>query len=349
MLKQVVKKTVMIGAAAMALTACDKGASYSLLADSDSFQQEAVFVPKKIDVLWVIDNSGSMATSQNNLASNFQSFIARFNQSNYDFHMGVVTTDGWEKAFSNSTTAQQKARLRDGLGSNHSGVFVMDKNTANLSTVFSTNIKQGTGGNGDERGLESMRLSLLDPFNVNFRRADAFLAVIIVSDEEDGSSSTSAFESKPNYYPISRYTDFLDDLTGGTASGRNYSVSSIIVQDDACKDQLNSDNFQRTVGSRYAAMSAATQGVTASLCSNFGTSLQLISDSIIQLSSVFKLNREPVVESIVIKVNGSVVPQDATNGWTYDAAKLTITFHGSAVPGANADIRISYDPVSIKE
>ncbi|MNL31456.1 hypothetical protein D3C87_1532450 [compost metagenome] len=189
---------------------------------------------------------------------------------------------------------------------------------------------------------------MLDPFNNNFRRADAFLAVIIVSDEEDDSTSVSQFEVSSKLYPISRYTDFLDGLTNSSAGSRNYSVNSIYIQDAACRDQLNTDGFARTISTRYAAIADASGGVKASLCGNFGTSLQLISDSIIQLSSVFKLNREPIESSIVIKVDGVVVPKDATNGWTYDAATLTITFHGSAVPGANSDIRIAYDPVSIK-
>jgi hypothetical protein len=355
MLKQVVKQTMMIGSAALLLSACGKsGDSYSLLPGSESFQQEAVFVPKKIDILWVMDNSGSMATSQADLASNFQSFIARFNQSNYDFHMAVVTTDGWAKQFNANSTL---ARIRDGAVlqnspkiENHSGVFVMDKATPNLTSVFATNIKQGTLGNGDERAFESMKQSLMDPFNVAFRRSDAFLAVIIVSDEEDFSSSTSTFEDRltANTYSVQSYVDYLDTYTGGTAAGRNYSVSSIYTKDDACKTQLGTDGFARKVSTRLPAISDLTAGVKASLCENFGTSLQLISDSIIQLSSVFKLNREPIPESIVIKVDGATIAQDATNGWTYDAATLTITFHGSAVPGANSDIRIAYDPVSIK-
>lgn len=336
------------------LVGCDKSAdSFSLLSTSVDFQQVATFAPKKIDILWVIDNSGSMATSQSNLATNFASFIYRFNQYNYDFHMGVVTTDGWEKRFNSSST---KARLRDGVGSTHTGVFVMDQNTPNLSQTFVTNVKQGTSGNGDERAFDSFRYSLQDSFNVgkSFRRADAFLAIIIVSDEDDFSYNGSALNdtsvNNSNLFTIASFTSFLDTYTGRTAGQpANYSVSAIAVLDNACKAQLNTDANDRKVAYRYMQMADATGGIKGSLCSDFGNTLQLISDSIIELSTSFQLDRAPNVSTIQIFVDGVSVPQSATNGWTYDATTNSITFHGSAVPAASSHIQVAYDPLTVKE
>jgi len=332
-------------------TGCNKSVDeFSLLADEAAFKQEAVLVAKKIDILWVIDNSGSMETSQNNLASNFNAFINRFETKNYDFRMGVVTTDAWEKRFFGGST---KARLRDGIGGNRSGVYIMTPTTNDLSGVFATNIRQGTAGNGDERSLESFRQGLLEPWNVNFRRPDAFLAVIIVSDEEDFSQTVSGFNESylnPNLLPVSYFKDFLDTYTNRqTGESANYSVNSITVTDAACRTALSTDGFQRKIATRVTDLSTATGGVVGSLCSNFGDTLDVISDSILALSSIFKLSREPVVESIVVKVDGSVVPQSASNGWTYEAASRSIRFNGAAIPSADADIRISFDPVTIKE
>ncbi len=364
MVNKVARKAMTFASAVAMLAGCAKGGgSFSTLAASADFKQEAVYVPKKIDILWVIDNSGSMKTSQENLASNFQSFISRFNQYNFDFHMAVTTTDAWEKQFNANSV---KARLRDGAvlvtaqAATSSSVYIMDKNTPNLSNVFNINIRQGTLGNGDERAFESFKQTLQDPFGANllFHRSDAFLAIIVVSDEEDQSSSEVSFYEgthpttylqNPKLYSVQSYIDYLDTYTGGTASGRNYSVSNISVQDDACRLKLNSDgDTSRKVNVRYNQLSDATAGVKSSLCSDFGNTLQLISDSIIQLSSAFKLTREPIPETIVVTVNGASVPQDATNGWTYDASTMIITFHGSSVPGANASVKINFDPKSIQ-
>ena len=51
--------------------------------------QEAVPI---LDILWVIDDSGSMNRFQTNLASNIGQFVNAFTLSGADYHMAVVTT-----------------------------------------------------------------------------------------------------------------------------------------------------------------------------------------------------------------------------------------------------------------
>src|SRR5690606_10339321 len=48
---------------------------------------------QKVDVLFVVDNSGSMSDEQNSLSTNFGSFLTGANQWNTDYQVGVVTTD----------------------------------------------------------------------------------------------------------------------------------------------------------------------------------------------------------------------------------------------------------------
>jgi hypothetical protein len=70
-------------------------ASYSVLPDGDTFYQNTQSTNTRVDMLWVIDNSGSMATSQQNLANNFPTFIDGFSSRNLDFQVGVVGTDAF--------------------------------------------------------------------------------------------------------------------------------------------------------------------------------------------------------------------------------------------------------------
>ena len=46
----------------------------------------------KVDVLFVIDNSGSMMEEQQSLGANFAAFIARRIAAGVDYHIGVTTT-----------------------------------------------------------------------------------------------------------------------------------------------------------------------------------------------------------------------------------------------------------------
>src|SRR5690606_21598915 len=48
---------------------------------------------KKLDILWVIDDSGSMQDKQNALGFNFDAFIKDFMGTKVDFRMAITTTD----------------------------------------------------------------------------------------------------------------------------------------------------------------------------------------------------------------------------------------------------------------
>lgn len=351
MLNQKIKKSILAMSAVIGLSACDKGAdSFSLLSEEESFKQASNYVPKKMDILWVIDNSGSMQSSQQNLAENFQSFITRFASNNYDFHMAVTTTEAYEAYYTNDNNL---SRLSDGVAT-HSGVRIMSRDTPNLNTVFMSNIAQGVSGNGDERAFSSFEHTLSNPLNSDFRREGAFLAIILVSDEEDNSHTdwTNGWSSyfylsniaDSRIHPVSNYVSFLDNFTNSTSNNRNYSVNTISVLDNACKTSLGSG---RKVGQRYMDLVDATGGAKISLCSDFAETLSIISDSIIELASVFQLNREPVPSSLRVLVDGTEIIESSTDGWSYDASNLTISFHGQAVPPADANIQITFDPVTI--
>lgn len=337
---------------------CSKSAdSFSLLADGSSYKQNANYVPRKVDILWVVDNSGSMQSSQANLAANFNSFIQKFIQTDSDFHMAVTTSDAFLAPYYNDFTM---SRIRDGVTdanlNQHSGVFVMNKNTPNLSNVFLTNITQGIRGSGDERAFSSFEETLKNPWNASFRRADAFLAIIIVSDEDDFSHNdfTTGLQgyyfsedyNDPKMYSIQHYVNFLTNYTAGSSAGKNFSVNAITIFDSACYNQLKGNG--QKLSKRYGELVNATGGQLVSLCSDFSQSLQLLSESIVELSSVFQLNRFPIEETIVVMVNNVVVPKDAINGWTYDAATNSIAFHGTAIPQAGADVKINFDPAGVK-
>src|SRR5690606_12230064 len=50
-------------------------------------------VNKKVDVLLVIDNSGSVGEEQANLAANFGPFIEELEKAGADYRIGITTTD----------------------------------------------------------------------------------------------------------------------------------------------------------------------------------------------------------------------------------------------------------------
>lgn len=329
------------------LVACgEKESSFSILQDSNIFYQNGSNLNSKIDILWVIDNSGSMDSSQQNVANNFNSFISGFITKNLDFKIAVVDTGAWQTQF---TGNQNQSKFRDGAGANHSGVFVITPSTPNIIQTFMTNVLLGTSGTGDERMHSSFKYGLMNPNNAGFVRPDSHLAIINLTDEDDFSSTDSSQNNhnyaNPNLVPISGYVTWLDQLTNSSGATRRYSVSTVSIQDQACVTQLG--NNGRIISQRVNELVDATGGVKVSLCGNFATGLGSIATNILELSTQFFLDREPIPESIEAYVNDVLVPQSATNGWTYNPAALSIVFHGTAIPSQGSKIFVKFDPKSL--
>jgi len=131
----------------------------------------------RTDILWVVDNSDSMAATQDSLAIHFADFLGIAEMLGIDFQMGVVTTD--------DSTLQ-------GL------VPIMTPSTPDLNGVFMDAVTVGTTGAGDGQGLWNGFAALSPPMtdpggpNEGFLREDASLRVIFVSDGADLSQGTVA-------------------------------------------------------------------------------------------------------------------------------------------------------------
>ncbi len=339
---------------------CDHGgSSFSTLPVNQSFSQATVQVNNKVDVLWVVDNSSSMTSLQNNLVKNFNSFISTFQNKGYDFHIAVTSTDAYLAA-TNFNNSSALSRFKDGSPSSHSGIYVLDSTTPNLVSTFVNNASLGQTGSGDERAFQSIKETLNNSLNVGFLRSDAFLAVIILSDEDDFSDTTRPEYSwtnggisdhnysNPNMPSVDSYIQYLDQLTNSSSANRNYNVSAITVKDNACLTSHKATSGSSIIGQRYIDMANKTNGVLGSICdADYGGSLQLIQQKVFELSTQFRLTRAPVVSSIQVKINGQSVISDATNGWTYAADTNSITFHGTSVPAQGASVDVNYDPANI--
>jgi hypothetical protein len=178
-----------------------------------------VTVNRQIDILFLIDDSQSMAPKQQNLADNFPNFINVLNTVKGglpDVHIGITTSDMGASSTDTGigpgvsgctgtgrggklqvlgTTAVSGSYLSDVASQSGSG---RDRNyTGDLATVFST-MATGVGahGCGFEQHLEAIRSALGSDSttgsvatNAGFLRPDAYLAIIIIADEDDCSLS----------------------------------------------------------------------------------------------------------------------------------------------------------------
>lgn len=345
---------VAVALAASTVGCSGKTGSFDMLSESASFNQSSAEVNGKIDVLWVIDNSGSMLTSQQAVAANFQRFIEKFQANGFDFRIAVTTTEAYRDDFNASLglSVYRQGNYTDDNNVTVQAPKILAPDTPNLEKAFIANIMRGITGSGDERAWSSMKAALANQSNaaLGFPRADAFLSVIVVSDEDDFSwNGTGLLEYQygdPRLYTAQSYVDFMDTLTNSSAGSRHYNINSIAIFDEQCRTSLGGGT--RKIGIRYEQLSDLSNGLKGSLCDDFGTTLSSISNKIIELSTQFYLDRTPSAGSLRVYVNSTEVPDSATNGYTYNIQNNSITFHGSGVPEAGAQIVVSYTPTELR-
>ena len=395
------------------LVGCDSY-SFNLASVSDQFSQ-SVSVNNKVDIIWIVDGSGTMANHQENLAQNFAGFIQQFRDKGFDFNMVVASNDAWVREqnynaascflyydplhpmyspggpnpsgspsnlYTSSADCEQTqaswgelTQFRDGdiYGSLNgqpgarSGQYIItsDMDDEEMLQVFQTNVRTGTRGDGvAESTLSSLRAVLRRDADGNriyngethtvldsFRRPDAFLAVITVTDEEDQSvmfGTTQEYASAEEY--TADFIRFLDGYTGVTNPGeRRYSISGIILEDiNNCPYELH----EQVSESPYVTAAAqATRGVTGEICSpNFFQDLENIAEKVITLATRFPLTSKPIVSSIVVLVDGQNIEQDAVNGWSYveDQGKHYVEFNGTSVPSETSVVSVDFTPAGLK-
>jgi hypothetical protein len=183
----------------------------------------------KMDLLFVIDNSGSMMQEQTNLIANFPKFITVLEQSGLDYRVAVTTT-ARNYTFNIMTTAgtfpvdlvgESGEMLKKGTMTKR----WIDRGDPDVSGTFSTLANVGTDGSGTEMPLGAIRDAfedrMQDGTNMGFRRSDALLGIVILTDENDCSYEQSVTFTDAGsemcvamMEPPASYKTFLDQYTG---------------------------------------------------------------------------------------------------------------------------------------
>lgn len=243
---------------------------------------------RKVDVLVIIDNSGSMSTEQSNMASRFSSFLDKLN--GLDWHVAITTTDMV------STT------LGDGklLSMGTLGAFISSSmNSAAARTAFANTIQRPERGNGNEQGLAATHRFVqryLDSAAANnnhrtFLRSDAALAVLVVTDADETPPSTPWVRNTPQG---------VKDYISASLPGKTFTYHSIIVKpgDANCKAQAGNEGY----GYAYTSMSQMTGGLIGTVCStDYGAQLSAMGQA------TENLVRSATLECLPIDTSGDGV------------------------------------------
>jgi spore coat protein U-like protein len=288
--------------------------------------------PGKVDLLWVIDNTASMGDKRASLAASIGSFLQTLDSESVDYQIGVTTTGVNPAPPTNGTPAcpgglegGEAGRLFPADGS---APRIVTPSMANRAAVLQDNLNVG-GCQSVQEGLLATELALSPPLidnaddpnapqpnsegNLGFVRSDASLAVVVVSDEDDGSPGT-----------VTQNVQSLQGLKPTTP----LTFSAITTPAQGCA-------IGTQPGVRYIEVSQAIGGVVASICDpNWSDSLNAVAAGLFRSRSAFPLSSPADPTTIQVTVNGK-----ASTGWSYDAASDTVVFRAPPSPGDTIDIQ----------
>jgi hypothetical protein len=308
---------------------------------------------KKVDLLFVIDESGSMSGEQENLKANFQYLTNIAQAGDNDYQIGIVTTNITDEDVIGKLVGEPRIITKD----------TIDLFVDNVSDI-------GSGGSGtQESGLESGRRALSPPmsrdaeiscscgedqvcpascsepdicvaggcggFNRGFLRKDAALEIIFVSDEEDQSPGSVPF-----------YIDFYKSIKGFMNEGLFHAHAIVGDYSGGC----GNNDEGADAGKRYIDVQEATGGVFGSICdSSFAQVLEDIGSQAFGLQVQFFLSAQadPTPGSIEVSIDSGSGYVECASGWSYNTATNTVIFEedGSCMPQAHDKIRIWYQMV----
>ncbi len=286
----------------------------------------------QVDILFVVDDSHSMAEEQEALSAGFSSFITELEATATDFHIGVITT-------SFDYADPDRGKLV--------GSPPVITRADNYEKLFTRRVVVGTTGSDREKGLEAAAYALSPVMragaNAGLVRDEAFLLVVFVSDEDD-CSDRGALESEG---PAACYAmtdqlveveDLVAELQATKSEASQLYLGSIVgpkKSDGGCESAVP--------GHRYIGAAHATGGLVGNVCdADWSDILYELGLNATGVLTSFKLSDPAKPDTIEVSVDEEMVVQDPAQGWSYDEETWYVSFHGDSVPPRGSQIAISY-------
>lgn len=258
----------------------------------------------KVNILFVVDNSGSMAPYQEKMAQNLERFAETFFEySRIDYRIGVVPV--YDSRYLNDTTVYASGlRRMNPLGelvklkglpedANQDQVFIT-RDTPNKVEVLKKTVQIGTQWGPEAEESYSPVMAILNSQrntekNQGFYQEDAYLAVIFLTDADDVT---------PGVSPDQFYSFLVEQKKGQ----RNKILIAAAIPDRNDSSPRCSKDGQGPIDSIPRLISMAG-GITADLCSSdFGLKLASFGERIRREVSVQRIpiGFEPDLKTLAV-------------------------------------------------
>ena len=223
----------------------------------------------QVDILFVVDTSGSMSAEQRKMAEAFDNFLQGLNIAGVDYRLGIITMDVESKANPLKDFGQGKGALQNGnLLEFPDGSYYLTPQSNDIEDQFWSTIQREEtldcerGGyvlkdcpSDDERGIYSAFLTV-NSNKQNFFRKNGHVAFIFLTDEDVRGHGLGALQSpyfKPEAYDYP--VNLIQIVKTRIGANTTMSAHAIITDSDSCLDQQSiqggNPNIDGKIGSFY--------------------------------------------------------------------------------------------------
>ena len=287
------------------------------------FSQKALLDPanNKLDIILVIDNSGSMKDDSAKLASRLEGFIQNLSSSAIDWQACITTTDV-------GSTSGKSLKWKTGAGK-----LVLNKSDGNLSTVFADTIASffTSGGGGDERGVYALSRNLEYISSSGCYRDGSLVSTIILSDEDERSvggdkafyqflvdakllSQTDLNNQHKDLTDEDLPANYIADFRAKLPNNRVIANSIVVPTGDMSCIQSQLASSASFYGRIYEQLSQLTGGAVGSICANdYSATLDDFADTIKQAFAKVELDCTPANPVNVALVSGTAPTWNLSN------------------------------------
>ena len=229
----------------------------------DSFVQ--VRAVDGVDIVWVIDTSGSMSSYQEKLLAGIEHMMNALPESGW--RLVMISTDPEEVVNENQFPLVP-------------GDTIMD--AEDMYALMQTG--------PDEEGFDAVIAYMeTNPYAASWMRPDAALLVVFVSDEDDQSDVMSVPSDFVSWYTARRYG--------------NVFLASIVMQEDDVS-VCESDYYGSQPGRTYMEATSLLFGTVVDICADDWTPGVMAATSQIEPYERIELSHQPVKETIRVFVDG---------------------------------------------
>ncbi|MFH1131786.1 MAG: hypothetical protein V1754_10645, partial [Pseudomonadota bacterium] len=282
------------------------------------------------DIIWVVDESGSMDDNRADIVNNANNFFSRALASGLDFRMGVTNVCNPSSSYSSIVGKFCSKSTTDVYDDGGQDRFL----TSSEQAIFSDCIQNPPGyEGGSEYGLVNAKQAVLKhlpriasaPDKI---RPEATLVIILATDELPQSlssvigynnASVCSLPSLEQGKVNSALSEYRNLFTGGS-NPEGAAVFHVIG--GVCNNSCGAD-----VAHGYKEMAQELGGQIGDVCQqDLGSTLQVIIDSIIGSASPVVLDYVPISLSLAVALDGKQIERSRTNGFDYRASANSLAF-----------------------